>query len=109
MAVRRCPECNLINPGTATTCDCGWSFVEQSKGAPPANLAAIHEAEAREESRSKGTAQLWVGGACLVAGILITAATYGSAVADGGGMYVIAYGPIAYGLITIARGVIAKS
>ena len=27
MAARRCPHCKLVNPASAQTCDCGYSFV----------------------------------------------------------------------------------
>jgi hypothetical protein len=29
---RRCPNCGLVNPGSAQTCDCGYSF---ATGEPP--------------------------------------------------------------------------
>jgi hypothetical protein len=43
MAARRCPNCALVNPGSAQTCDCGYSFVfdeaprQQNSGDPVAN------------------------------------------------------------------------
>ena len=27
MPARRCPNCQLVNPGSAQSCDCGYSFV----------------------------------------------------------------------------------
>lgn len=34
MAAKRCPNCNLVNPGSARSCDCGYSFADGSVGAP---------------------------------------------------------------------------
>jgi hypothetical protein len=53
--------------------------------------------------RSRATGQLTLGVVLLVVGIVITAVTYGSA-SNGGGSYVIAYGPIIVGVIKIVRG-----
>jgi hypothetical protein len=30
VAAKRCPKCDLVNPVTATVCDCGRSFVDGS-------------------------------------------------------------------------------
>ena len=32
MAAKRCPNCQLVNPASATCCDCGYSFVDGSVG-----------------------------------------------------------------------------
>jgi uncharacterized membrane protein len=59
---------------------------------------STHKAEIR-----KGAAkQLGVGILLLVIGIVITAATY--SMASRGGIYVVAYGPIVFGAISILRG-----
>ena len=34
MATKRCPNCNLVNPGSAQTCDCGFSFGTGELGRP---------------------------------------------------------------------------
>ena len=34
MATKRCPNCNLVNPGSGQTCDCGYSFATGSIGRP---------------------------------------------------------------------------
>src|ERR1039457_626098 len=59
---------------------------------------STHKAEIR-----KGAAkQLGVGILLVVVGIVITAATY--SMARHGGMYVVAYGPVVFGAISILRG-----
>lgn len=34
MATKRCPNCNLVNPGSAQSCDCGYSFATGDIGRP---------------------------------------------------------------------------
>ena len=34
MASKRCPNCNLVNPGSAMSCDCGYSFSSGELGKP---------------------------------------------------------------------------
>ena len=50
-------------------------------------------------------AQVLVGLLFLVGGIAVTALTYKSAVAQGGGRYVVAHGPIIFGVVQLLRGV----
>lgn len=106
MATRRCPKCNLINPGTTSVCDCGWSFVDGTMAAP--RRLSRHDGD--ELRRARGTSQLVVGGVLLVLGIIITAVTYGNAsTSPTGGTYIIAYGPIIFGVISIIRGLSNRS
>ena len=49
--------------------------------------------------------QMVVGLLFLAGGIAITVLTYKSAVAAGGGQYIVAYGPIIFGAITFLRGI----
>lgn len=86
-------------------CDCGWSFVNETMTAPP-NVPAHGESA----HVSRGARQLKIGAVFLVVGILITAVTYGNASAStGGGTYIIAYGPIVFGIISIVRGLANSS
>ncbi len=65
-----------------------------------------HIAEAqRSEIRSKAVADIVFGIILLVVGIAITAATYDSASRQGG-TYIVAYGPMAFGIIKLIRGLI---
>jgi hypothetical protein len=59
MAARRCPKCNLVNPASASACDCGWSFVEGKLTAPRREPAS--DDQARRDRRSRGTVQLILG------------------------------------------------
>src|SRR5262245_14208623 len=34
----KCPECDLINPSTALTCDCGYQFTSQGWSTPSAAI-----------------------------------------------------------------------
>jgi len=108
MAIRRCPKCGLINPGTAVVCDCGWSFVDEKMGASHLPGPDKDEDENQIERRASGASQLAIGVLLLVTGVVITAATYGAA-SNEGGIYVIAYGPIVFGIGYIIRGLIIRN
>ncbi len=54
------------------------------------------------EIRKGAAKQLGIGVLMLVVGVMITAATY--SMASNGGMYVVAYGPIIFGAISVLRG-----
>ncbi len=59
----------------------------------------------RNARRSQGARELGIGILLLVVGIAITAGTYSAASSSpSGGHYVLAYGPIAVGIINIIRG-----
>jgi|KBSMisStandDraft_5_1062788.scaffolds.fasta_scaffold1014367_1 hypothetical protein len=66
MAAKRCPKCNLVNPKTASACDCGWSFVEETQTAPRSQPA--HDDQARRDRRLRGTVQLLLGAFLAVSG-----------------------------------------
>ena len=59
--------------------------------------------EARAARRARARGQLMLGALLLGVGIVVTAATYGSA-SESGGTYLIAYGPMIVGVIKIVRG-----
>ena len=70
--------------------------------------------EAYEEGSSKSKAEptsineaksndVFVGLLWLTGGLLITAITY-SAAKENGGMYIVAYGPVIYGLVRLIKG-----
>ena len=106
MATRRCPKCKLINPGSTTVCDCGWSFVDQTM-TEPRHLPGNRDDE--DEQPSQSSRQITIGAVFLVLGIILTAGTYGLASSSpSGGTYLIAYGPMIYGVITLIRGLINR-
>ena len=88
-------------------CDCGWSFVDKAMAAQ-GPLSAEDEDENRIERRASGASQLAIGVLLLVAGVVITAATYGAA-SNEGGIYFIVYGPIVAGIGYIIRGLIIRN
>ena len=53
-------------------------------------------------SEDNGGAQIGLGLLLLAVGILLTVGTYSAA--KGGGTYVLAWGPMVYGAITLVRG-----
>ena len=59
---------------------------------------------ARAHKRSQGTTQMLVGGGLVILGIVITSVTHDAAVSSGGGTYVVAYGPIVFGVIRFFQG-----
>jgi hypothetical protein len=87
-------------------CDCGWSFVDGAMAAPSPGLRAREDHDAR---RARGRSQIGVGVLLLAVGVVITAVTYGSASTPSGGTYIIAYGPIVFGVIRIVRGVLTMN
>ena len=57
----------------------------------------------RSEQRSQARTDIVVGLLLLIVGIAITSATYSSASTQGG-TYIVAYGPIIFGVIRLFRG-----
>jgi hypothetical protein len=103
MAAKRCPNCNLMNPEMAATCDCGRSFLDGSMTTPRDDPRNVDY-----ERRAHANRQLTWGVVLLGIGIVITAATYGSA-SHSGGTYIVAYGPMIVGVIKIFRGLVAMN
>lgn len=54
-------------------------------------------------NEESGSGDIALGLVLIVIGILITAVTYGSA-SSSGGTYIVAYGPIIFGVIKLFRG-----
>ena len=77
----------------------------ENLGIDPIADPIAYEAETmRDFERSDGRRQMLGGIALLVIGIVITAATYSSASSSGGGTYIVAYGPMIWGVIQLFRG-----
>ena len=70
----------------------------------PAAPPPIPVDAARAHKRSQGTTQMLVGGGLVILGIVITSVTHDAAVSNGGGTYVVAYGPIVFGVIRFFQG-----
>jgi hypothetical protein len=69
--------------------------------APPSQ--AMVDAQ-RAQKRSEAVTKMLVGGGLIILGVVITAATHDAAVRSGGGTYVVAYGPIVFGVIRFFQG-----
>jgi hypothetical protein len=71
-------------------------------GALPAAVAPV-DAE-RAHKRAQAGKNLLIGVGLLVLGAVVTAATHQAAVSNGGGTYIVAYGPIAIGVVKLFQG-----
>lgn len=69
---------------------------------PSAPLPVVRE----QQRESHGSANdLWIGFACIAIGLLFTLVTYSEASSGaGGGRYIIAFGPVIYGIRRLVRG-----
>ena len=65
---------------------------------PPVASSEVHHS-------SQGGKQILIGIVLLIVGIAITAGTHSAATRNGGGTYMIAYGPIVVGVITLFKGI----
>jgi hypothetical protein len=75
----------------------------QLTGAPAPEAPSISLVAA---ARKRALWQIVIGIAFLVGGIIVTAVTYHDAsTSQSGGTYIVAWGPIAFGLIALVRGV----
>ena len=106
MAAKRCPACALVNPGTATRCDCGWSFVTSSVESRGDEQPSVEDLQVAR--RARADRMIIIGTVSLVIGALITAATYSSA-SQSGGTYIIAYGAIITGIVEIVTGLAMRN
>lgn len=73
---------------------------------PPAAQRIVQSATSVPASSGKSEAgkDMLIGGGLIVLGLAITIGTYAAA-SDGGGYYLISYGPIIYGVIHFFKGV----
>jgi uncharacterized membrane protein len=71
-------------------------------------LERDYEAE-RQEQRARAARLIVIGILAILFGLAITVITYDAAMSAGGGRYVIAYGPVVFGVISVIRGVIARA
>jgi hypothetical protein len=105
----KCPNCSLDCFPQAKQCGCGYSFEifgRPKPGPQPFDAGGEFAPRGSGSSSSAGAnRKMVVGLALLLGGIAVTALTYQSAAASGGGSYVVAYGPIIFGAIHFVRGV----
>jgi hypothetical protein len=73
---------------------------------PGSPYQGVNDAERRRATRAIG-----VGAALFVVGLLITVLTYSHASGSGGGVYVVAWGPMLFGVVRMVIGLVllAKS
>jgi len=111
----KCPNCGLVNPDSAVWCDCGHAFRAPPPGAGNAmrpGPSAIEQQLAfeRHAQLSRAKRDMVIGALFAIGGIVITAVTYQSAAdSASGGTYIVAYGPIIFGVITFFKGLINSS
>ena len=118
----KCPKCSFDCFAPAKRCVCGYEFT--TFGVPPASgphanpgrtppippLPPTMQRHSGGGGRSgvgvgAGGMQIVVGLIFLVGGIAVTALTYKSAVASGGGRYIVAHGPVMFGAVQLLRGI----
>ena len=99
--MRRCPTCGKDNFDANSTCSCGQPLDAAPALRPVAQDPAPSAAKAQQRQHAMN--QIGIGAAFLVIGVIITAVTYGGA-SQGGGTYIVAYGPIIFGAIRMIRG-----
>jgi hypothetical protein len=103
-----CATCGTVVPASqASGTRCRRCMQPAPPAVPPVTAPPYDPAPelalARDAERARGRSDLGYGLVLLVIGIVITAVTYGSA-SQGGGTYVVAYGPMIVGVIRIFRG-----
>lgn len=76
----------------------GFAMPSQPYYQPSGSLATV--------ARTRGMRQIIIGAIIIAVGLVITIVTYASASAAGG-TYIVAYGPMIVGVITLVRGIVA--
>jgi ribosomal protein L37AE/L43A len=101
--VPTCPQCG--GPGVwhgqvgRWGCDRCRGFLDQMR----TSAGAAQDAE-KAAKRARGAKLMLLGGALCLVGIIITAVTHDQAEENGGGTYIIAYGPMIVGGIRFFQG-----
>jgi hypothetical protein len=63
----------------------------------------------KQASGKQGRTQMVIGGVLVLVGLIITAVTYsGASSSSSGGTYIVAYGPVIFGLILFFQGLVAS-
>ena len=100
-----CPRCGESNATDAVQCDCGYDFPPELTPLPviPVQEGPVDSAALRRQARRAAAEREMRQGAlwCAV-GLLITGLTYSAAA--GGGVYIVAWGPVVFGAIRFFRG-----
>lgn len=94
MSAKTCPRCGLVNPATATHCDCGYDLNSQGQD-------GVRRQTLRTARRSMA-----FGIALMVVAVLITLATLG---ASEGQSYIVWGGLFATGAAAFGRGYAIRS
>jgi ribosomal protein L37AE/L43A len=110
-AVPACPRCG--GPGVFHAqanrwgCDRCQGYLDQlgpSLGAPPAISAGAAQDAERAAKRSHAAKTMVMGLVLLLVGVVITSVTHDQAESNGGGTYIVAYGPMIVGGIRFFQG-----
>lgn len=86
-----CPVCGLVNPDTAPTCDCGYSF-------------AYAGTVGRLQLGAAARRNMVIGGFVCFAGLALTLLTIAASTVTG--VYMFAWGAIVFGAAQFFRGAI---
>jgi len=93
---KSCPICRLVNPASAQVCDCGYEFTPGIQD--PNRVKDLLEKKAR--------ILISAGVSSLVIGLILTISI--SLAASSVGFYVLFYGLILGGLVSLAKGIGTK-
>lgn len=93
---KSCPICRLVNPASSQVCDCGYEFTPGVQD--PDRVKALLEKKAR--------ILISAGVSCLIFGSVLTISI--SLAASSAGFYVLFFGLILGGLVSLAKGIGTK-
>jgi hypothetical protein len=88
----------------------GWPFDPDHDQAGAATAFDEDAWNRTQEARQRAAANRLIvtGLIAMIVGLVLTVGTYESAVGRGGGTYLVAWGPMVWGLITFFRGVMHR-